>query len=158
MIVAIGTDHAGFPLKEAVLEVIGATGHEALDCGAERVIPGDDYPDYAQRVAQAIAERRAERGRGIGGREQVPGHSSGALPRHILGSPRCRGRRHECRVLGCPGHRSGTRRRDHPGIPARAILGRGAPSSPRRQDSGIRTSALGFVNRPGSSVGRATDF
>jgi RpiB/LacA/LacB family sugar-phosphate isomerase len=62
MIVAIGTDHAGFPLKEAVLEVIRATGHEALDCGAERVIPGDDYPDYAQRVAQAIAERRAERG------------------------------------------------------------------------------------------------
>lgn len=62
MIVAIGTDHAGFPLKEAVLEVIGATGHEALDCGADRVIPGDDYPDYAQRVAQAIAERRAERG------------------------------------------------------------------------------------------------
>jgi ribose 5-phosphate isomerase B len=62
MIVAIGTDHAGFSLKEAVLEVIGAAGHEALDCGAERVIPGDDYPDYAQRVAQAIAERRAERG------------------------------------------------------------------------------------------------
>lgn len=62
MIVAIGTDHAGFPLKAAVLEVIGATGHEALDCGAERSIPDDDYPDYAQRVAQAIAERRAERG------------------------------------------------------------------------------------------------
>jgi ribose 5-phosphate isomerase B len=62
MIVAIGTDHAGFPLKEAVLEVIRSSGHQALDCGAERVIPGDDYPDYAQRVAQAITERRAERG------------------------------------------------------------------------------------------------
>lgn len=62
MIVAIGTDHAGFPLKEAVLEVIGSSGHQPLDCGAETVIPGDDYPDYAQRVAQAIAERRAERG------------------------------------------------------------------------------------------------
>lgn len=62
MIVAIGTDHAGFPLKEAVLEAIGSSGHQALDCGAETVIPGDDYPDYAQRVAHAITERRAERG------------------------------------------------------------------------------------------------
>lgn len=62
MIVAIGTDHAGFPLKDGVLGAIRASGHQALDCGAETVIPGDDYPDYAQRVAQAITEGRAERG------------------------------------------------------------------------------------------------
>jgi ribose 5-phosphate isomerase B len=60
--VAVGTDHAGFPLKEQVVESIRAAGHDILDCGAERVIPGDDYPDYAQRVAVAIQTERAERG------------------------------------------------------------------------------------------------
>jgi ribose 5-phosphate isomerase B len=60
--VAVGTDHAGFPLKDQVVESIRAAGHDVLDCGAERVIPGDDYPDYAQRVAVAIQDERAERG------------------------------------------------------------------------------------------------
>src|SRR5688500_2408679 len=62
MIVAIGTDHAGFPLKEAVLVAIRAEGHEVLDCGAATVLPGADYPDYAARVASASREGRAERG------------------------------------------------------------------------------------------------
>lgn len=62
MKVAIGTDHAGFPLKERVLEVVRRAGHEVIDCGADRVIPGDDYPDYAERVAHAITNGQAERG------------------------------------------------------------------------------------------------
>ncbi len=62
MRVALGTDHAGFPLKTAVVDVIRSTGHELLDCGALTVIPDDDYPDYAQRVAQSIVEGRADRG------------------------------------------------------------------------------------------------
>jgi ribose 5-phosphate isomerase B len=62
MIIAVGTDHAGFPLKEAVLQAIRSASHEVLDCGAETVVPGDDYPDYAQRVAGAIEASRAERG------------------------------------------------------------------------------------------------
>jgi ribose 5-phosphate isomerase B len=62
MIVAVGTDHAGFGLKEAVLQAIRDAGHEVLDCGAETVIPGDDYPDYAEGVAKAILAGRAERG------------------------------------------------------------------------------------------------
>jgi ribose 5-phosphate isomerase B len=60
--IAVGTDHAGFPLKERLVDVIRDAGHEVVDCGADRVIPGDDYPDYAQRVAAAITEGRAERG------------------------------------------------------------------------------------------------
>lgn len=62
MIVALGTDHAGFPIKDVVLRVIQAAGHEALDCGAHEVEPEDDYPDYAERVAGAIVNGRAERG------------------------------------------------------------------------------------------------
>ena len=62
MIVAVGTDHAGFPLKESVVGVIRSLGHDALDCGAQTVIPGDDYPDYAEKVARTVIEGRAERG------------------------------------------------------------------------------------------------
>lgn len=62
MIVAVGTDHAGFPLKDAVVGAIRGAGHEVLDCGATTVQPADDYPDYAELVAGAITDRRAERG------------------------------------------------------------------------------------------------
>ena len=62
MIVAIGTDHAGFSLKDAVVGAIRAGGHEVLDLGAYEIEPGDDYPDFAARVALAITDGRADRG------------------------------------------------------------------------------------------------
>src|ERR1051326_568786 len=62
MIVALGTDHAGFPLKPSVVEAIRAGGHEVLDCGAFELAPGDDYPDFAAAVARAVLEGRAARG------------------------------------------------------------------------------------------------
>jgi ribose 5-phosphate isomerase B len=62
MIVAVGTDHAGFILKPTILDAIRAAGHEALDCGAFEISPGDDYPDFAERVSRAVLDGRAERG------------------------------------------------------------------------------------------------
>ena len=62
MRVAVAADHAGFPLKDQLMEVIRNAGHEVVDCGPDHVIPGDDYPDYAQKVAMAIRERQADRG------------------------------------------------------------------------------------------------
>jgi ribose 5-phosphate isomerase B len=62
VIVAVGSDHAGFALKATILDAIRAAGHEALDCGAFEVEPGDDYPDFAERVAHAVLDGRAERG------------------------------------------------------------------------------------------------
>jgi ribose 5-phosphate isomerase B len=62
VIVAVGSDHAGFALKPAILDAIRAAGHEALDCGAFEIEPGDDYPDFAERVADAVLDGRAERG------------------------------------------------------------------------------------------------
>jgi ribose 5-phosphate isomerase B len=62
VIVAVGSDHAGFALKPAILYAIRAAGHEALDCGAFEIEPGDDYPDFAERVAHAVLDGRAERG------------------------------------------------------------------------------------------------
>ncbi len=62
MIVAIGTDHGGFGLKERVVRAVAALGHEVHDCGAMTLDPGDDYPDFAELVARAIMTGRAERG------------------------------------------------------------------------------------------------
>jgi len=62
MIVAVGTDHGGFGLKDGIIETIRASGHEVLDCGAFELEPGDDYPDSAARVARAVRDGRAARG------------------------------------------------------------------------------------------------
>jgi ribose 5-phosphate isomerase B len=62
LIVALGSDHAGFPLKARLAKAVTDLGHELLDCGAKAPVPGDDYPDYALKVGRAIVERRAQRG------------------------------------------------------------------------------------------------
>ena len=61
MKIAIGADHAGFPLKAAVVERLKAKGHEVADLGTHSEAPVD-YPDFAHAVASAVAEGRAERG------------------------------------------------------------------------------------------------
>ena len=54
MRVYLGSDHAGFELKAALLERLPELGHEPVDCGALAYDPADDYPgpciDAAQRV------------------------------------------------------------------------------------------------------------
>jgi ribose 5-phosphate isomerase B len=61
MIVAIGFDHAGFPLKTRIVQELERAGHEVLDCGGFDATPSD-YPDFARAVAVAVVEGRAERG------------------------------------------------------------------------------------------------
>jgi ribose 5-phosphate isomerase B len=60
MKVACAFDHAGFPLKELVLEVVGELGHEAVDRGTYSTDPVD-YPDTARAGAEAVRSGRAER-------------------------------------------------------------------------------------------------
>src|ERR1043166_544690 len=62
MNIALGTDHAGFPLKAIVASSIEAAGHSVIDLGATTVQPEDDYPVYAERVAKAVQSGRAGRG------------------------------------------------------------------------------------------------
>jgi ribose 5-phosphate isomerase B len=61
MKIAFGCDHGGFPLKSELLKVLKDDGHEVLDCGAFDDKPSD-YPDFAKKVAVAVAEGKAERG------------------------------------------------------------------------------------------------
>jgi ribose 5-phosphate isomerase B len=62
MKIAIACDHAGFPLKGKVLEVVRRLGHTPLDLGADHLDPLDDYPDFSLKVGQAIQTGQAERG------------------------------------------------------------------------------------------------
>ena len=54
MRVYIGSDHAGFELKSALIERITGLGHEPVDCGVHTYDPADDYPppcfDTAERT------------------------------------------------------------------------------------------------------------
>lgn len=61
MRIALGADHAGFPLKEIVAQTVKASGHTVLDLGAFDAT-SSDYPDFALAVGRAIQEGRAERG------------------------------------------------------------------------------------------------
>ena len=61
MHVAIGSDHAGFEMKEAMKAFLAAEHHEVVDVGTHSQDPVD-YPDYAQAVGAAVRESRAERG------------------------------------------------------------------------------------------------
>ena len=54
MKIAVGSDHAGFALKEKVKEWLGAQGHQVVDCGPA-VCESCDYPDFAATTAQAVA-------------------------------------------------------------------------------------------------------
>lgn len=62
MKVALGTDHAGFALKESVKAWLAAHGHEPVDFGTFSDAPCD-YPDFVVPAARAVA--RGECGRGL---------------------------------------------------------------------------------------------
>jgi ribose 5-phosphate isomerase B len=62
MKLVIASDHAGFALKEEVRAYLTRQGHEILDLGAFRCEPQDDYPDFAERVGEAIRACEAPRG------------------------------------------------------------------------------------------------
>ena len=61
MRIAVGVDHAGFPLKDALIAELGRLEHEILDLGTNSTEPVD-YPDYAEAVADAVARGDADRG------------------------------------------------------------------------------------------------
>jgi ribose 5-phosphate isomerase B len=64
--IAIGADHGGFRLKEALKPLIASLGLEARDMGVMEEKPAD-YPDIALKVAELVASGRATRGVAIDG-------------------------------------------------------------------------------------------
>jgi len=61
MRIAVGSDHAGFLLKEALAGQLRERGHEVVDCGTDSV-ERVDYPDYGAAVGRTVASGDAEAG------------------------------------------------------------------------------------------------
>jgi ribose 5-phosphate isomerase B len=61
MKVVIGSDHAGFQLKNAMGDLLRSLGNDVLDVGAFNENPSD-YPDFAEAVGRAVLDGKAERG------------------------------------------------------------------------------------------------
>ena len=61
MKIAIGSDHAGFNLKNKLRDQLVAEGHEVADVGTNSP-ESTDYPDYAEKVGQAVVEGKAQLG------------------------------------------------------------------------------------------------
>ncbi len=56
MRVFLGTDHAGFELKEEIKKFLTGLGYDVEDCGAHEFNPNDDYPDFCAAAAKKVSE------------------------------------------------------------------------------------------------------
>lgn len=70
MKIAIAVDHAGYPLKETVIESVCSLGHTPVDFGTDS-LESVDYPDYTEKAALAIVKGEVDRaivvcGSGVG--------------------------------------------------------------------------------------------
>ncbi len=59
--IAIASDHGGFELKEEIKKYLDKTGIEYIDFGCDSK-ESVDYPVYAQKVAEAVSKKQADRG------------------------------------------------------------------------------------------------
>src|SRR6187200_1138454 len=69
MRVAIGADHAGYPLKEDLIAFLTAAGHEVLDVGTDSEVPVD-YPTFCAAAARTVVTGDADRAIVLGGSGQ----------------------------------------------------------------------------------------
>ena len=67
MRVALGSDHAGYALKERLKRELASLGHEPVDLGTHAAEPPVDYPDFCFPVAERVARGEVERGIVLGG-------------------------------------------------------------------------------------------
>jgi len=59
--ISLGADHGGYSLKNELLARLQGQ-YDILDLGAHKYAPDDDYPDFAEAVAHAVASGKAQRG------------------------------------------------------------------------------------------------
>jgi ribose 5-phosphate isomerase B len=76
----IASDHAGFALKNALIEHIRTLGYEIEDVGAFTSDPEDDYPDFMTPLAKRVAEDPSARGIIVGGSGQGEAMCANRIP------------------------------------------------------------------------------
>src|SRR5262245_790498 len=67
MRIGIAADHGGFELKEELSARLRDAGHQITDFGAHKLMPEDDYPDFAIPLGQAVVSGKVDRGVAICG-------------------------------------------------------------------------------------------
>ena len=67
MKIYIGSDHAGFEMKNKLIEFLRGMKYEVEDKGAFTFDPNDDYPDFISKVAKAVSENPENKGIVLGG-------------------------------------------------------------------------------------------
>lgn len=80
MKIYIGTDHAGFELKEKLIPFLKAHGHDVVDVGAKTYDALDDYPDFINPVAIGVAGDSTARGIILGGSGQGEAMCANRIP------------------------------------------------------------------------------
>lgn len=67
MKIYLASDHAGFELKNILVEFLRAQGRDVEDMGPAALQPGDDYPDFIKPLAQKVAQNKGSFGIALGG-------------------------------------------------------------------------------------------
>ena len=67
MRIYLGSDHAGFELKNHLVARLKELGHEPVDCGPHEYVATDDYPPFVMAAARSAAEEPGSLGVVIGG-------------------------------------------------------------------------------------------
>lgn len=70
MKIYLGTDHAGFELKEKVKAFLQEKGYEVVDCGAYSYNKDDDYPEFIAKAAEDVSKNFGDKGIVFGGSGQ----------------------------------------------------------------------------------------
>ena len=65
--VGIAADHGGFELKEQLVVVLKAAGYEVTDFSGQKLVEGDDYPDFVVPLSRAVASGEVFRGLAVCG-------------------------------------------------------------------------------------------
>lgn len=65
MKIFLSSDHAGFELKEQIKNYLVSVGQDVQDCGADKYVETDDYPDTIAPGIKALIEYGVEKGRAI---------------------------------------------------------------------------------------------
>ena len=60
MIVTLASDHAGFTIKQDIVEFIKTLGYEVLDLGTTDETTAVDYPDFAEKIDLAFAGKQSD--------------------------------------------------------------------------------------------------
>lgn len=63
----IGSDHAGYHLKEKIVHSLAKQGVTVIDLGPHKFVKDDDYPDYCILVGQSVSRNKGSKGIVIGG-------------------------------------------------------------------------------------------